>query len=591
MAHVVREGGKLVPEGYLKLVAHKGDGRSFGFAAPVSDKTGVLVRQTKGGLPMEEVDVFQKHDAIKDHRIVMAFDKDVLHEDDQQPFTLLSNGDDVPQIVAFLDGDFSEYHDDGSSHTDEFFCVQKELIPRIAKLSKFLGGNAAAIMEELKSDPSYGRDWVNFMSGPSGSITLVGADGTIHTFTIAGDTAQHEYDGWWTSNKLDYMESSKSGNALDDLASAMAGKSSRPKVRPSQHVASTEPLKPQVAKPKAETPGGGDGKPVAAPELPVQPAPNVGDAPADGKKEVPAGSGPDYTNPETVLTIDVPKHFDSFKAKLRWVKKRLPEGMIPDDTQKAQEYIKGLHQISLKRAFANKAFLQDFAQQKGLSGLNALGVVTNGGNTSVPSVKPAEAPKATATATALPAHAGRPKMRPTSESGYPAKAGEPHKDAEVQPAISPTPKAPDAPAQAVMPPLPVLSESQVKQVTEYIEKPETKAAIDKAGRVIADPKNLEKIEQSVPSLAKQTANRLTVDDASKLPYEILIQIGIMNPNTLANIAFWLGHELHKTYAMLDELTKRPEAETREVQAPVAGHEQAARELRPSGQRPKFKRSA
>ena len=117
-------------------------------------------------------------------------------KEDLQPFVLIRDSNEKPILVAFLEGDFSAYKELDSSHTNEFFAIQKHILPKFTKLYGFVGNNIDKLMAEL-DDPVIRGELIQ-NAGTRGTITFLAGTGQISTFH--NNDLKRDYVWGWTSN-------------------------------------------------------------------------------------------------------------------------------------------------------------------------------------------------------------------------------------------------------------------------------------------------------------------------------------------------------------------------------------------------------
>lgn len=517
---IIRHPDKLIPGDYLAKAASENPS-AFGSAIARADGKGtkLIVRhKSDKPTPGHEADVFQKHDGIKNMLLVLHFtgSTNPIAAEDVQPFVLLQNDDDSAAMVAFLDGDFSLYAGD-ASHSDEYHCVTKELMPRIGKLCELTDGNLDKMMDFL-AEESTANDWANFMLGKRGSITLLCSNGRIQTITVADDQTQKQFDGWWTSNTYgwEYAKNAQTPTARPKLK--LPGLVSGPKVA----VASTTPVtQPALA-------------PVGQPD-------KVPDHPAENK---PGNGGVPLTNlgdPDAKLTISVPPGMDS-KKLYKWWSKRVPEGMgVP-------KVLDGLKTITCLRSEATPAFLHSYIEQNKLGGLGGLAVLKNG--TALPSIEP----KKTEVSSVSQKKKAMPLVAQAKKQGvYPPKA---EAAPAVDPAKTPQPEVQqpvETSPQVVDEPLPVFSPDQKANLLHFVQT--IKPALDKNLQAIASPQGLAEFEKRVETFAAQFGGKASLDDVPAYPFAELRNWVNENYGAATKLILLLATERLGMSRMLDELTK------------------------------------
>jgi hypothetical protein len=526
---IVREKGKLIPADYLALLEkdHKA-----GFSTTIVAPSGVKlwVRKSMGAFPAKEADEMQKHDGFKDKTIVVhyAHSNSTLLEEDLQPFVLVENEDNTPVLAVLLDGDFSGFADEKSSHTAEALCVQKAIAPRIEKLIRLTDGDLDKIMDEL-ADAVTAQDWANFMLGSRGSILVLCSNGRIQTITVEGDTSCKKFDWGWVSNTHGYGDAPKS--FADQLANDVSGKpvnKGKPLLKlatkgPKVTVASTDPL-------VAPIPGTGP-----QPQI-VEPKPQQGENPLP------------LADPNAILRINVPTGMTSQRA-YKWIVKRMPENFQIKN-------VTGLKFLELKRSEAPPAFLQSYLEQNKLGGL---GVVQT---TPAPKVDPAKSsvPEVSNNRKKIPLLPTA-KAKPV-EQGYPERA-------EAAQVTKPdaAPAQPENP-QVVAEPLPVLSPEQKEELVTFTQQPSVKAGMDAMGRLINSPHGLEQINKKIEGIAKQFGGKMTPEIFASLPLDDMIKYFEHDVHAGARLCFLMCHEYNTVNKMLEQLTEPHEPKKQEAEQPA-----------------------
>jgi hypothetical protein len=132
---------------------------------------------------------------FKDSNVLFHFGKypSGLNLEDLQPLVLLKNEDD-PLVLAFLEGDFTPYRQEGTSHTAAFNAFNKTLRPMAEKLFKQQNGDLDKFLEELR-DPLY-KQMIENMSVSRLHVSLLAANGEILSYAKPGPAT---FDWGWTT--------------------------------------------------------------------------------------------------------------------------------------------------------------------------------------------------------------------------------------------------------------------------------------------------------------------------------------------------------------------------------------------------------
>lgn len=539
---------KLPAEFIEKALAKYGTCLGIAFPGKKDGVNKILFRKENSKAKAEDIQKFLEHDAIKTRRVVIFFGgTPVTDAQDIQPYPVLKDANGNILIAAFLNGDFSQFEETGSAHPPEWFCVEKQIIPRIARAYKIGDQDLAKTMAELQ-DPLHANEWASLMIGPSGSITLFAADGTDATFAVEGETLTGEFEqGFWASDTLGLGED-EPAKVDDDLAKELG-----------DDIPELVPNKTTIAAPPKPT--GNSTKPsIAAPKpiantTPVSPGPVADPNPAKSPPLTPDDIG----NPDTVLSLMIPPNMDNART-IKWCAARMPQGWRPP------QVISGLKVISCKRGDANNKFMQEYLNQNKLGGLKE--AVKSGTGTAVASGT-IQAPK------------------PRLEMPKPKTTGEdPNKSPADQPEASKKDTSPHYVGQTLVVPgmAPVFSPEQKQILLEFVGTADFKAAYDAHGKIIAEPGGPDKFESMFQSFSKQFNDKITPTNIASWPPEKHLEwIKKASPEAVAVLQFWLGLELLKASKMLDDLTD-PHLNPQPVKEPKVNPEVQPSQTQPAAQR-------
>lgn len=516
---IIRGSGKKVPDDYLsKALAANNTGISVSVANNANDAV-ISFRSIKT-FGVSDVQKLMGQDKIKDKKAFLFLSSSLNNtkDEDIQPYPVLVNDTGKPMIVAFLNGDFSQFTKEGQPLSPEVLCLQSKIIPFVQKAYKASGNDIAKTMLELQ-DELYTDAFANLMVGPNGSITLLPCSGEAATFEVATDILNAEADdnSWWTSNAYDQQEPEAAPVKKvddDDLSDLMPDKT--PAAEPVA-VAQAQP------KPGHGLPGSKPGKIVAASaaQFAVQPAPDAA--------SVVAASIEDLKDSEKELTLKIPPGMP-VKRIHKWLTQRMPEQFLP------KSYA-GLKTITLKRRDANLQFLQTYVEQ------NKLGSLGDVMHTVIPKSSGGKV---------VPA-AGQTEFPVTDKPAEPAKvpASEPQKQGDVKP------------AQVTSEVLPIFSPRQISETITFRD------IVDKKGNKIESPATMEK---KIGTFAKFFGNNFKIADLERWHVEDMQEYAKKDYGAAGNLLYWAIHELREANRMLDEVTAphlKPKTEETVVEQPVA----------------------
>jgi len=203
---VVRRAETFIPNAYLEKVI-KANPHGWG-AAIVQETEGKKELLINSG-EAEGIEFFQE--------TMKAFDKNDItfyfcnseagfNTADVSPYVLVSTKDaedaDVPQVIAFIEGNFPGYAQKGSSHPPEYHLVEEILVPKFENIYDMLEGDLDKMAENFKK-PHFKKEML-LTSVSRGTITIVMANGASITFEQNDLSA--EYPWGWVSNTHGYTE-------------------------------------------------------------------------------------------------------------------------------------------------------------------------------------------------------------------------------------------------------------------------------------------------------------------------------------------------------------------------------------------------
>lgn len=149
-------------------------------------------------------DLKDAQELVKDRDSVFYLGDFNEPEESLQPFIVLKNDKDETEMVAFLDGDFSNYADAKSANSDAFHALNKYFRPRIEKWYK--KGGLDNVLDEL-DDAATKEDIRNTFLG-RGAVMFFASNGR-HIFIQNKNPEYVEFPWGFASNGFDYKEAAK----------------------------------------------------------------------------------------------------------------------------------------------------------------------------------------------------------------------------------------------------------------------------------------------------------------------------------------------------------------------------------------------
>jgi hypothetical protein len=202
-----RDAGHAIPAAILTpLLARYNSYVGIAMADGEAVKVTRLTKSDKWAPKIEDIQGFDVK--FKDRGVMYVFGNitdDLINNSEIQPYTVLMNDKNDPQLVAFLDGNFSEFEKPGSVHYGQSLVIEKEISPKIEKLFKGVDKDVSKLMEEELTDPDLGKKFVNTMLGDRGAIVFLSADDNEISYIVEGDVTNKKYDWGWLSN-IDRIE-------------------------------------------------------------------------------------------------------------------------------------------------------------------------------------------------------------------------------------------------------------------------------------------------------------------------------------------------------------------------------------------------
>ena len=522
---VSRNAGQALPESLVTHLLGQGFDRYLGIAYADGDEVRITrLAKTDKWKPGWET-IHGADDRLKDRRVIYHFGKcndELLNNSELQPYAVLTNDQNKHQIVAFLDGNFSQFTNTGSVRFDQSLCAEKYIAPKIGSIAKFVNFDLAKIMEFLE-DQTTAQDMINTMVSERGNIVLLDAGDADVKYTVEGDETEQSFDWGWISNVSGWSEGVKAVEAAEAeedplLAAVVPVKDKR--------IAATAPAVVPAAPP-------------AAPPSKVPPA----------AQPVPTSPAPEQ------LIIAIPNGvMGDDRKKTKWMRKRTTSGVLPSNWKEASHMV-------IDAATANALARQTWSEQqqqkngpvKSFQEMGAaLGAAVPKTDTAIPpaaATPPASKRVATPTET-LPEH----KEEEPKKETAPAHVGKP---AEEQP-------------QVVTGRTGIASPASLAHFKEYMESDHFKDALGKHNEEMKDPIKFWKNEETNASFIKQLGHPQykELSDTFIWDPEVRFQLCKNEPNLAEIYMRSMILEIYKLTKMLDKLTE-PAAKPEQQPAPAA----------------------
>lgn len=160
---------------------------SMGYALMMDDagKTKLYVGR---GLATSQLEEYLG--VLEDSNVIFSFgDSIAKNENEHQPYVLIQNDKGGPELVAFVEGDYPDYHEtDGSHDTTNF--IKNYLIPKVDELAELLDNDLDKMASALQK-PTTVNDIKSKCTG-RGVVTLMFSNGV--SFTIEENDKRKSFD-------------------------------------------------------------------------------------------------------------------------------------------------------------------------------------------------------------------------------------------------------------------------------------------------------------------------------------------------------------------------------------------------------------
>lgn len=265
---IVKKKGFEVPLDFLKL-ALSNNKTCSGFALISKHKAEDAVEQLLGQSRNEPSDldkITKLQSQFKDKNLVMYFGSSntALAKGAAPPYPVLLDKDGKPLILAFLDGDCSQFHQADSSNPDIFFAVQKDLKPRMQEWYEDADGDLTKVVEKLTKSATKRADLERLFKG-KGALCLYTRDDEIKFFHSVAKNDYQDFE--WGSASNTYGWKVKGVTPVSPEKETVAG--------PFSVLGDEDDFSDGVSVKEGSKSGGGGDNPPAQP----QPQPQVDDNP------------------------------------------------------------------------------------------------------------------------------------------------------------------------------------------------------------------------------------------------------------------------------------------------------------------------
>lgn len=199
--------GQVPAEDDLKKIMAKYPA-SFGLAIL---EDGSLNTISERDLPFEKV--MEYFELCKDDHVAAHFGATGIHDEDVQPFVVLSDPNNEALMVGFCDGDYTGFFKKESAHGLNFFFMNQLVIPKISAMFKLTGGNIDTLMSGLL-EPVIQEEFKTYSS--RGVLTLMARNGKSPTYAH-DDRKMHPW-GWASEDFSDFKENEEEASEAEEAA-------------------------------------------------------------------------------------------------------------------------------------------------------------------------------------------------------------------------------------------------------------------------------------------------------------------------------------------------------------------------------------
>lgn len=240
---VHRRAGHFPPNAFWEAVFAA---NPHGWGATVFKDGGLMISTSDEGMDLNFLQDTLKEFEDCNMTFYFASSDAAISKVDLSPHILVVKKDEddaeVPQIVAFIEGNFPTYAKVGSSHPAEYHMAMEYLGPKLESVYDMCEGDLDKVFVQLEK-PFFKKELL-LTSVSRGHITLVLANGKALTYSQSDGLAT-EYDWGWTSNNHGYAVGGKKQEAASTKKPSMfSGKSTvREKANPQPSATIAEAVK------------------------------------------------------------------------------------------------------------------------------------------------------------------------------------------------------------------------------------------------------------------------------------------------------------------------------------------------------------
>lgn len=473
-----------VPEIYLKKVLEKYNGCAGLAGVVLKDNVPeTMCTPLDVGAKLEDVQaMFAEY---KDIPVLAWFGEPPAHTDSIQPFPLFQTEDGSVELLAFIEGPYPQFKQADDARSEQFHVAYSKLTTMIEPIWTKHDGDVAKIMDEL--DNPFAAEALKGLSTGDGLIVFMSSASRI--LKIGRDLTKGTFSWGYTSDPMGYFEGQGDPVTQKPKSFGFAGKAVAAVVEtitPKKKVVAEAPKeepKPSQVHTLAEAPKTAHTAAPIKKKVVATPVAGTGEQPVigDTRKVEPAA-------PVTATAVKAPK------ADKVWI--------TPDKGNKGEndnnKYRHRFYSIYCgeKSNWPSEIVMND-RWKTGPSIMVERNVVRR---EHLPSLK--ELNGVEKVANALPAAKDAPKETYQPFTG-PVDSNE----------------------------VPIVPQTEMDNVEDYITSPAFKAITDKAGELLKDPEKWAKVEEAYPSYTDLLQIQLM--DTVKYDYKALTELGSRSIKSLA----------------------------------------------------------
>lgn len=212
---VVKNPGAELPEQFIDIIL-KNNSTFQGCCAPIVGSKDVMYSKTN--VEDKEIIIKASNDVFKEAKLIYCWGNSInksSDEEDVPPFTLLSTDDGkggtVPILMALLEGDFSNFEEESSNHSETYNFAFNVLAPKVHLLYRSAKNDLDSVLDVMASEEFQAEI---FEDVSSGTVMLVAGatpgakDGTVLLLDVENEKNKAIYSWGWTSRQFGYLEGS-----------------------------------------------------------------------------------------------------------------------------------------------------------------------------------------------------------------------------------------------------------------------------------------------------------------------------------------------------------------------------------------------